>query len=115
MSLVLNSGFTIGPGVVLDAGYTPPPTIITDGLVLHYDFSDPACYIDGVTINDLSTANNEGSIVNDAGAISYVSSTTSYFNWSTSAGRQGSFLLFQMKGWCIFKQSSPNKTKHIFY
>jgi hypothetical protein len=27
MSLTLNSGFTIGPGVVLDAGYTPPPTL----------------------------------------------------------------------------------------
>ena len=30
MSLILNSGFTIGPGVVLDAGYTlPPPTGLT--------------------------------------------------------------------------------------
>ena len=90
MSLVLNSGFTIGPGVVLNAGYTPPPpgpTIVTDGLVLHYDFSDINCYSGGVTINDLSTANNEGSVVNDAGHISYVSSgTNSYFNWQTSAG-----------------------------
>jgi hypothetical protein len=29
MSLVLNSGFTIGPGVVLDAGYTPPLLTVT--------------------------------------------------------------------------------------
>ena len=90
MSITLQSGFTIGPGVVLDAGYTPPPpapTIITDGLVLHYDFSDPTCYSGGVTVNDLSTANNEGSVVNDYGHISYVSSgTNSYFNWDSNAG-----------------------------
>ena len=90
MSLILNSGFTIGPGVVLDAGYTPPPpapSIVTDGLVLHYDFSDPACYSGGVTVNDLSTANNEGSVVNDYGHISYVSNgTNSYFNWDSNAG-----------------------------
>jgi hypothetical protein len=93
MSLILNSGFTIGPGVVLDAGYTPPPpgpTIVTDGLVLHYDFSDPTCYSGGVTVNDLSTANNEGSVVNDYGHISYVSSgTNSYFNWDSNSGGGG--------------------------
>jgi hypothetical protein len=73
-------------GVTLK-GHTPPPTIVTDGLVLHYDFSDINCYSGGVTINDLSTANNEGSVVNDAGAISQGSdSTVSYFIWSTSAG-----------------------------
>jgi hypothetical protein len=90
MSLVLNSGFSIGPGVVLDAGYTPPPpvpTIVTVGLVLHYDFSDPVCYSGGVTVNDLSTANNEGSVANAYGHVSYVSSgTNSYFNWDSNAG-----------------------------
>jgi hypothetical protein len=90
MSLILNSGFTLGPGVVLDAGYTPPPpapSIVTDGLVLHYDFSDPACYSGGVTVNDLSTANNEGSVVTTYGHVSYVSSgTNSYFNWDSNAG-----------------------------
>ena len=93
MSLVLNSGFTIGPGVVLNAGYTPlppGPTIVTEGLVLHYDFSDPACYSSGVTVNDLSTANNEGSVANAYGHISYVSSgTNSYFNWDSNAGGGG--------------------------
>jgi hypothetical protein len=89
LGLILNSGFTIGPGVVLDAGYTPPPgpTIVTDGLVLHYDFSDPTCYSGGVTVNDLSTANNEGSVVNAYSHISYVSSgTNSYFNWDSNSG-----------------------------
>lgn len=67
----------------------PPviPTVVTDGLILHYDFSDPACYSAGVTVNDLSTANNEGSVVNDYGHISYVSNgTNSYFNWDSNSG-----------------------------
>jgi hypothetical protein len=96
MSLILNSGMTLGPGLVLDANpYIPPPpppvpTIVTDGLVLHYDFSDPACYSSGVTVNDLSTANNEGSVANAYGHISYVSSgTNSYFNWDSNSGGGG--------------------------
>jgi hypothetical protein len=66
--------------------------IVTDGLVLHYDFSNPSCYSgSGTNINDLSTANNPGTVVNDYGAISYVSNgTASYFNWSTDAGGNGS-------------------------
>ena len=92
MAITLRSAQTIRNGVKLRGNDTqippPPPSIITDGLVLHYDFSDPACYIDGVTINDLSTANNEGSIVNDAGAIvggSDVNGNT-FITWQTSAG-----------------------------
>ena len=91
MSLVLNSGFTIGPGVVLDAGYIPPPTIVTDGLVLHYDFSDPVCYsgstLAGTSITDLSTASNTGTIVNDSGAIVGGSGGgNTFITWQTSAG-----------------------------
>jgi hypothetical protein len=35
---------TIGPGITLGAGVaiTPTSSIVTDGLVLYYDFSDPA-------------------------------------------------------------------------
>ena len=45
MSLVLNSGFTIGPGVVLDANPAPPPiTPISAGLLLNLDASNPASY-----------------------------------------------------------------------
>lgn len=87
MSITIQRAQTIRNGVTL-RGNTPPPSIITDGLVLHYDFSNPTCYIDGVTINDLSTANNEGSIVNDAGAIvggSDVNGNT-FITWQTSAG-----------------------------
>ena len=36
MSLILNSGFTLGPGFTADAGYVyvpppPPPPIVSDG------------------------------------------------------------------------------------
>jgi hypothetical protein len=47
MSLILNSGFTIGPGVVLDANPyipPPPPSVVSSGLVLHLDASNPYCY-----------------------------------------------------------------------
>jgi hypothetical protein len=92
MSLILNSGFTIGPGVVLDANPyipPPPPTIITDGLVLHYDFSDINCYgISFSAITDLSTATNNGTIVNDfaniVGGGDFRGNT--FITWQTSAG-----------------------------
>lgn len=41
MSLVLNSGFTIGPGVVLDGSSSVPP-VITSNLVLYLDARDYA-------------------------------------------------------------------------
>ena len=44
MSLVLNSGFTIGPGVVLDSNPYIPPSVVSNGLVLHLDASNPNCY-----------------------------------------------------------------------
>ena len=73
---------------------TPTPTIatlVTDGLVLYYDFSNPFSYSgSGVNVFDLSPSNNNGSVVNDYGFISYVNSgNTSYFNWSSDAGGTG--------------------------
>ena len=37
---------TFGPGIAIGAGVAVTPTfsIVTDGLVLHYDFSNPASY-----------------------------------------------------------------------
>jgi len=95
MSLILNSGFTIGPGVVLDANPAITPTIITDGLVLHYDFSNTLCY-NGISgdlvppnyaVTDLSTANNTGSVHisdysltwTDAGSASYITWASRYY------------------------------------
>ena len=44
MSLVLNSGFSIGPGVVLDANPTIIPPIVETNLVLHLDAGNPSSY-----------------------------------------------------------------------
>jgi hypothetical protein len=85
---------TIGPGITVGAGVsiTPTSSIVTDGLVLHYDFSDPASYPGtGTAVTDLSVAANNGTVVNDYSAISYVADgQTSYFNWSTNVGGSGS-------------------------
>ena len=90
MSITLQSAQTIRNGVTL-RGNTPPPPIVTDGLVLHYDFSNPACYSGGTTngtgITDLSTAANNGSIQNDYSAIvSGTIGSNTYIGWQTSAG-----------------------------
>jgi hypothetical protein len=85
---------TFGPGIAVGAGVAITPTfsIVTDGLVLHYDFSNPASYPgSGTAVTDLSLATNNGTVVNDYSAISYVADgQTSYFNWSTNAGGSGS-------------------------
>ena len=44
MSLVLNSGFTIGPGIVLDANPVIPLAPVSAGLRLHLDAGNPASY-----------------------------------------------------------------------
>ena len=84
MTITIRPGTKLSPGTGVKVPVLP---LTTDGLVLHYDFSNPTCYSDGVTINDLSTANNEGSVVNDYGHISYVSDgDNSYFNWNSNGG-----------------------------
>ena len=90
MSITIRSAQTISNGVTL-RGNTPPPTIITDGLVLHYDFSDPTCYSGGTAtgtgITDLSTTANNGSIQNGYNAIvSGTIGSNTYIGWQTSAG-----------------------------
>jgi hypothetical protein len=88
MSITIGSGIAIGAGVSL----TTPPSIVTDGLVLYYDFSNPGSYPgSGTSVTDLSVSNNAGTVVNNYGAISYVADgQTSYFNWSTNVGGSGS-------------------------
>mgnify|MGYP003654047607 CR=1 FL=1 len=83
---------TIGSGITVGSGIRTTFPLVTDGLVLHYDFSNPSSYSgSGTSITDLSTSNNTGTVVNDYGAISYVDNEqTSYFNWSTDVGGSGS-------------------------
>ena len=54
MSLILNSGFTIGPGVVLDANPVTAITPVAAGLRLHLDAGNAASYPgSGTTWTDL--------------------------------------------------------------
>jgi hypothetical protein len=78
-----------------------PPSIVSDGLVLYYDFSDPISYSgSGSNIIDLSTSNNDGTVVNSYGHISYVSSgSTSYFNWDSNTGGNGGSNSFSGSIW----------------
>jgi hypothetical protein len=89
MTITIRPGITLGPGTSVKVPVLP---LTTSGLVLHYDFSNPTCYPGtGVTVNDLSTANNEGNVFNAYGHISYVSNgTASYFNWDSNIGGSGS-------------------------
>lgn len=93
MSITIRSAQTICNGVTLRGNTPPPPPIpiVTDGLVLHYDFSDPTCYSGGTTngtgITDLSTATNNGTIINDYNAIvSGTIGSNTYIGWQTNAG-----------------------------
>lgn len=80
---------------------TAAPSIVLDGLVLYYDFSNPSSYPgNGYTINDLSTTNNTGSIVNEYGHLSYVDSgSNSYFNWDSNSGGNGGSNSFGSSIW----------------
>jgi hypothetical protein len=78
-----------------------PPSIVSNGLVLYYDFSDPISYSgSGVSVTDLSPSNNNGTVVNDYGHISYVSSgSNSYFIWDSNAGGNGGSNSFGSSIW----------------
>jgi hypothetical protein len=84
------TGFFVPSGGVTLRGHTPPPPpipIVTDGLVLHYDFSNPACYPGtGTSVTDLSTATNNGTIVNEEGAILVQQNNNTFVTWQTNAG-----------------------------
>ena len=95
MSITLRSAQTISNGVTMrgnDTRVIVPLAIVTDGLVLHYDFSNPACYSGGSTngtgITDLSTATNNGTIINEFGAIVGGSDFrgNTFITWQTNAG-----------------------------
>jgi len=80
---------------------TAAPSIVLDGLVLYYDFGNPSSYSgNGSTINDLSTTNNTGFVVNDYGHLSYVDSgSNSYFNWDSNSGGNGGSNSFGSSIW----------------
>ena len=96
MSITIRRAQTISNGVTLRGNNTqvspPPPTIVTDGLVLHYDFSDPVCY-NGISgdlvppnyaVTDLSTANNTGSVHISDYSVNWTNAgQASYMTWGS--------------------------------
>ena len=90
MAITLRSAQTISNGVTVRGNNTQmAPTIIKDGLVLHLDASDPACYT-GATgivshlhaINDLSTVGNNATAQNPSYSITWTDDgSASYFTW----------------------------------
>jgi hypothetical protein len=81
MGLTLNSGFTIGPGVVLNAGYTPPSTYITEGLQLYLDAGNIASYPgSGTTWTDI-VGNVPFTLYN---GVSHHSDSGGYFTFDAS-------------------------------
>jgi len=114
MSLILNSGFTIGPGVVLDANPYIPPTIITNGLIAHLDAGNINSYsgLGGATWFDIS---GQGADATLNGSPSFTSQgENSYFTFdgdsancmtsSLSQDYQDCTLVFQPD----FNYTSPN-------
>ena len=80
MSLVLNSGFTIGPGVVLHSG--DGSTLVTDGLTMWLDAGNPSSYSgSGSTWYDLSGFGSNITLVNSP---TWTSGTPSYFSFNGS-------------------------------
>jgi hypothetical protein len=90
MSITIRSAQTVSNGVTLRGNNTQiPPTIIKDGLVLHLDASNPACYAGetGIVshlhaINDLSPAGNNATAQNSSYSITWTEDgSASYFTW----------------------------------
>jgi hypothetical protein len=88
MSLTLNSGFTIGPGVVLDANPYIPPSVVSNGLVLHLDASNPNCYagepgiVSHLHAIDDVTGTPVGTFQNSSYSITWTDDgSASYFSW----------------------------------
>jgi hypothetical protein len=92
MSLILNSGFTLGPGVVLDANPVIPITPISTGLQLYLDAGNPTSYPgSGTTWTDLVAANaftlNNGPTysANNGGYLTFDPTSSQYADGSSLA------------------------------
>lgn len=83
------SGVTITGGVqMVIAPPAPPAGIVTNGLTINYDFSNPACYSgSGTTISDLSgNGHNSTYYQLDGGLFSDLTPVAPGANYSTAAG-----------------------------
>lgn len=94
MSLILSSGFTIGPGVVLDANYTPPPLpppipLVTTNLLFDLDMQNympPLFTWPDTSSNHNNFAFNNTPLVVNTGTNTAYWDNTAYFVWADPVG-----------------------------
>jgi hypothetical protein len=106
MSLILNSGFTIGPGVVLDANPDTTLTPVTAGLRLNLDARNPASYPGSGTtwtdtISSISFTLNNGPTYNsnNGGYLEFVPSSG---QWADSTAPLPSLNTWTVETWHYF-------------
>ena len=64
--MLIGSGITLGPGIIITPDAVPPPPPVTSSLVLYYDPSNPESYagIGETTINNLGAVSLPGTLSN---------------------------------------------------
>ena len=88
MSLILNSGFTLGPGFTADAGFTPNPGIVQSGMLLNFDaatYSGTGDWIDAANGVHATPYNTPVWSSDNGGIFTLNSNNTQYFSvpWPT--------------------------------
>jgi len=103
MSLILNSGVRIGPGVVLDANPYNPITAVTAGLRLHLDAGNPTSYPgSGTTWTDLvdekefTLYNSPLYNSNNGGYINFIPSSS---QWASATSFPDSLSNWTLEAW----------------
>ena len=88
MSLILNSGMTLGPGFTADAGFTPNPGIVQSGMLLNFDaatYSGTGDWIDAANSVHATPYNTPVWSSDNGGIFTLNSNNTQYFSvpWPT--------------------------------
>lgn len=88
MSLILNSGMTLGPGFTADAGFTPNPGIVQSGMLLNFDaatYSGTGDWIDAANGVHATPYNTPVWSSDNGGIFTLNSNNTQYFSvpWPT--------------------------------
>lgn len=97
MSLILNSGFTIGPGVVLQSGTTTTIPVVSNGLILHLDQYEASSWPgSGTTWYDISGNDKHATFYSNSGqsegdgtpinGASLIHNGNFYFNGASGSG-----------------------------
>jgi hypothetical protein len=88
MSLIINSGMTLGPGFTADAGFTPLPRIVQSGILLNFDaatYSGTGDWIDAANGVHATPYNTPAWSSDNGGTFVLSAPSTQYFSvpWPT--------------------------------